>query len=354
MKTKYFILLMFLILQEDVFSQAVGTPFTPFLIPKGLVVSRTGRIWMDKNLGAKRVATSPEDSLAFGFYYQWGRGSDGHQERLSIPYNFNQRFFMSNVWRDSNFPFTEASSELIVNNNVPNQIASFNRNNLASNSLYISQSQTDIPNHNYFIHIKFENDLASEFSTTNPNNTWVDGGLDWRYPSNDSLWQGINGINNPCPPKFRVPTSSEWNEEASTWTQDAGYIPGFSPLKLTIQSYRFGKEGYFMYFNGFNRVFNGQASGEYWTSTIKNWQYNYRVNGVNKSKTIHDTFYFSWNYYWDDYADVPVNVTNGSANSSSERSVGRPVRCILDQSYSIRDLTLGDYSIYSDYSYWHP
>ena len=34
---------------------------------------------MDRNLGATQVATSPTDSLAYGFYYQWGRGSDGHQ-----------------------------------------------------------------------------------------------------------------------------------------------------------------------------------------------------------------------------------------------------------------------------------
>ena len=352
MKNKYFILLMFLILQVDVFSQAVGIPITPFLLPKGLVVSRTGRIWMDKNLGAKRVATSPNDSLAFGFYFQWGRESDGHQERLSIPYNYNQEWFMSNVWFDT--PFRKGSLLIPSDNNLPIQINSFNRSNLNANSKYVTQSLEDKANHNYFIHIKEENDLTSEFSTTNPINTWVSGSFDWRYPSNDNLWQGENGTNNPCPPKFKVPTATEWNQEVDTWSQDEGFIPGFSPLRLTIQSYRFAKEGYFMYFNGYERSFTSQAVGEYWTSTIKNWQYYYRVNGVDKSKTIHDAFYFSWNYYWDDYADVPVNVTNGSANSSSGRSLGRPVRCILDQNYTIRDLTLGDYSIYSDYSHWHP
>ncbi|MDI6401167.1 FISUMP domain-containing protein, partial [Balneolaceae bacterium ANBcel3] len=43
----------------------------------------TGRIWMDRNLGASRVATSSTDTEAYGDLYQWGRGADGHQKRNS-------------------------------------------------------------------------------------------------------------------------------------------------------------------------------------------------------------------------------------------------------------------------------
>lgn len=43
----------------------------------------TGRIWMDRNLGAIRAATSSSDSLSYGDLYQWGRGADGHQLRKS-------------------------------------------------------------------------------------------------------------------------------------------------------------------------------------------------------------------------------------------------------------------------------
>lgn len=39
----------------------------------------TGKTWMDRNLGASQVATSFNDSAAYGDYYQWGRFSDGHQ-----------------------------------------------------------------------------------------------------------------------------------------------------------------------------------------------------------------------------------------------------------------------------------
>lgn len=44
----------------------------------------TGKIWMDRNLGASQVATSSTDAAAFGDLYQWGRGTDGHQNRLSV------------------------------------------------------------------------------------------------------------------------------------------------------------------------------------------------------------------------------------------------------------------------------
>jgi uncharacterized protein (TIGR02145 family) len=43
----------------------------------------TGKIWMDRNLGASRVAQSSTDAQAYGDLYQWGRGTDGHQIRTS-------------------------------------------------------------------------------------------------------------------------------------------------------------------------------------------------------------------------------------------------------------------------------
>ena len=43
----------------------------------------TGKIWMDRNLGATQVATSSTDAASYGYLYQWGRGTDGHQIRTS-------------------------------------------------------------------------------------------------------------------------------------------------------------------------------------------------------------------------------------------------------------------------------
>jgi len=39
----------------------------------------TGRIWLDRNLGASRVCTAYDDGQCYGNYYQWGRPADGHQ-----------------------------------------------------------------------------------------------------------------------------------------------------------------------------------------------------------------------------------------------------------------------------------
>ena len=43
----------------------------------------TGKIWMDRNLGAGRVATGSTDSEAYGDLFQWGRTADGHEKRNS-------------------------------------------------------------------------------------------------------------------------------------------------------------------------------------------------------------------------------------------------------------------------------
>ena len=49
----------------------------------GTVTSATGRVWMDRNLGASQVATAVNDAAAYGDLYQWGRGTDGHEKRTS-------------------------------------------------------------------------------------------------------------------------------------------------------------------------------------------------------------------------------------------------------------------------------
>jgi len=43
----------------------------------------TGKIWMDRNLGATQVATSSTDAASYGDLYQWGRLTDGHEKRTS-------------------------------------------------------------------------------------------------------------------------------------------------------------------------------------------------------------------------------------------------------------------------------
>ena len=43
----------------------------------------TGKVWLDRNLGASQVCTAFDDTSCYGDYYQWGRGFDGHQDANS-------------------------------------------------------------------------------------------------------------------------------------------------------------------------------------------------------------------------------------------------------------------------------
>ena len=40
----------------------------------------TGKVWLDRNLGASQVCTAYNDTACYGDYYQWGRNYDGHQD----------------------------------------------------------------------------------------------------------------------------------------------------------------------------------------------------------------------------------------------------------------------------------
>lgn len=64
----------------------VITPILNLLLRQagyGTVVS-AGQVWVDRNLGASRVAQSMTDTEAYGDLYQWGRLADGHQNRTSL------------------------------------------------------------------------------------------------------------------------------------------------------------------------------------------------------------------------------------------------------------------------------
>ena len=81
-------------------------------------------------------------------------------------------------------------------------------------------------------------------------------GEDWRTPSNFDLWQGVNGINNPCPIGFRLPTKNEFEDEIKTWVILNDFGAFNSPLKLPSGGYRHGGTGNI-----------NNEGGKYWTST---------------------------------------------------------------------------------------
>ena len=101
-------------------------------------------------------------------------------------------------------------------------------------------SSTDQPGHGDFI--------------ISPNSPF-----DWLSPKNDNLWQGVNGVNNPCPSGYRLPTDTEFDAERQSWsTQDAAGAFD-SPLKLPLNGYRS---------SGLAALTNADFYGYYWTSTI--------------------------------------------------------------------------------------
>jgi uncharacterized protein (TIGR02145 family) len=166
-----------------------GCDGAPTLVPTDVYNPVTGKIWMDRNLGAKHVATSSTDVSSYGHLYQWGRGTDGHQYRSSESTN-------------------------IV-------------------------SSTDVPGHANFI------------KTGNYN--------DWRSPQNNNLWQGVSGINNPCPTGYRIPTETEWKAEIESWSSNNVEGAFNSPLKLPAAGYR----------DRYDDVHNNVGSGgHYWSSTV--------------------------------------------------------------------------------------
>lgn len=86
------------------------------------------------------------------------------------------------------------------------------------------------------------------------------GDWDWRSPQNDNLWQGVNGINNPCPNGYRLPTLTEWLAEVSSWGSNNNAAGAFaSPLKLPMAGFRHLSNG--------SLVVVG-TDGYYWSSTV--------------------------------------------------------------------------------------
>ena len=83
-------------------------------------------------------------------------------------------------------------------------------------------STTDVPGH-------------GEFITTE--STSLDD-RDWRSPKNDALWQGEDGINNPCPPGWRLPTKDELETERQSWGSNNSSGAYASILMWPLSGYR--------------------------------------------------------------------------------------------------------------------
>ncbi len=62
--------------------------------------------------------------------------------------------------------------------------------------------------------------------------------FDWRSPQNDILWQGEDGINNPCPPDWRIPTVGELDTERQSWSPNNSEGAYSSALRWPLGGFR--------------------------------------------------------------------------------------------------------------------
>jgi len=106
----------------------------------------------------------------------------------------------------------------------------------------ITLSSNDIPEHGDFI-----------IAQSEPG--------DWRSPQNNNLWQGVNGINNPCPNGYRLPTETELDAERLSWDSNNAAGAFASPLKFPAPGIRNFSGGF---------LDNVGSHGYYWSSAVAN------------------------------------------------------------------------------------
>jgi uncharacterized protein (TIGR02145 family) len=116
--------------------------------------------------------------------------------------------------------------------------------------------------------------------------------FDWRSPQNTNLWQGVDGVNNPCPSGYRLPTETEFNAERLSWSANTSVGAYASLLKLPLTGFR-------LFSNG---SLNGVGSYVYyWSSTVSGTNSRYLVFSIG-----------------------------GASMDASYRALGGSVRCLKD------------------------
>ncbi|SMN17472.1 hypothetical protein CRYPA_1942 [uncultured Candidatus Thioglobus sp.] len=104
----------------------------------------TGRVWLDRNLGATQVATSSTDSAAYGDLYQWGRATDGHQSRTLDVAGSNSTNETTNTTMTQATTITPADGKFIKNNTTPFDWTTAGSSNAAREAAWADGGANDI------------------------------------------------------------------------------------------------------------------------------------------------------------------------------------------------------------------
>ncbi len=208
----------------------------------GNTITVNGVTFLDRNLGARRAATSQTDPLSFGSLFQQGRPSDGHEIMVISGINYAK-----------GEGFYDPKPELWISTN---------------------HGGSTQPDHTNFI---------ISASTSSPYYG------DWLQPQDGTLWTytpatTTKGVNDPCPSGYHVPITSNLTTAIGSSTPTGVY----SSLKIPSAGQRGNSNG--KYTNTTNvYVWTGtsgastpalnKARTNAYVNTVQNL--NYRGNGMS-------------------------------------------------------------------------
>jgi hypothetical protein len=118
-------------------------------------------------------------------------------------------------------------------------------------------------------------------STTVGNNLFIVNSSDpynWLSTPDDNLWQGVSGVNNPCPGGYRIPTAAEWETERGSWGMNNRDGAFASPLRLPVSGYRNPSSG---------GPFGVGSGGLYWSSSVSNYETRYLYFGSSSDAGLY-------------------------------------------------------------------
>jgi hypothetical protein len=107
----------------------------------------------------------------------------------------------------------------------------------------------------------------------------------WLSTLDDNLWQGVSGVNNPCPGGYRIPTLAEWEDELGSWGSEDSSDAFQSPLKLPVSGRRDGSNG----------DIDVGSVGYYWSSSVEPFDSEARGLGFDRDAAL--GFYYRTNGY---------------------------------------------------------